>query len=665
MGDFQIVAPVAGLSSVPIGDLDDLIHSAVPRERPFEGGVASNEPDSSARFATYLYPELAGWLPLLERLSFPVSEAAYIAALTRRNGTDFQSELLASGLVGEDSFCRAFAAELDVGYTASLNPGRLIVPDESAIESLRRRNWRIPVKIEEKSGSSSYLVSPERLAPGQLRALLDRYPEVSKRVKIVAQGTLRRALSERVRIDLVKAVVSDLFDRYPALSARIVANAWQGSVLGAGLMALLVSLLAAPATTYAALHLCFSVFFLSCVGLRFAAIPWSPRRGDAPDLPALADGVPVYSVLVALYKEQEIVPDLIAALGRLVWPKARLEIKLVCEEDDLATLNAIGACDLPGHIEVVKVPVFGPRTKPKALAYALPLASGEFVALFDAEDNPHPLQLVEAWRRFQESGPDLACVQAPLEITNRRAGPVSLMFAFEYAALFRGLLPWLTRNRLLTPLGGTSNHFRRSALDHVGGWDPYNVTEDADLGMRLARFAYRTEMISLPTFEAGPERWSEWLPQRTRWLKGWVQTWLVHMRDPMALAWQLGFGSFLMAQILFAGMVVSALIHPFLIVTAFVLALELAAERTMSTWQSNMLIFDVTNIACGYISFLLLGWQTLTKTERKTFWKIALYTPVYWMMISIAAWRAVWQLWQRPHHWEKTRHRKPLAAPNP
>jgi cellulose synthase/poly-beta-1,6-N-acetylglucosamine synthase-like glycosyltransferase len=180
--------------------------------------------------------------------------------------------------------------------------------------------------------------------------------------------------------------------------------------------------------------------------------------------------------------------------------------------------------------------------------------------------------------------------------------------------------------------------------------------------MRLARFAYRTEMISLPTFEAGPERWSEWLPQRTRWFKGWMQTWLVHMREPMTLARQLGFGSFVIAQIMFAGMAASALFHPFLVVTAFLLAFELSADGTMSTWRSNMLIFDVITIACGYISFLLLGWQTLAKAERRNFWRIVLYTPVYWMMISLAAWRAVWQLWSRPHHWEKTPHRKQPAV---
>src|SRR5690606_36007305 len=154
--------------------------------------------------------------------------------------------------------------------------------------------------------------------------------------------------------------------------------------------------------------------------------------------------------------------------------------------------------------EVIEVPPGLPRTKPKALAYALPLTGGEFVTLYDAEDRPDPMQLAEAWQRFRQSGPDLAVLQAPLEISNRSDGAIARMFAFEYAALFRGLLPWLSRRRLMLPLGGTSNHFRRAALDAVGGWDPYNVTEDADLGMRLARFGYRAGTLSRPTLEPAP-----------------------------------------------------------------------------------------------------------------------------------------------------------------
>lgn len=212
----------------------------------------------------------------------------------------------------------------------------------------------------------------------------------------------------------------------------------------------------------------------------------------------------------------------------------------------------------------------------------------------------------------------------------------------ESALCFSTLAAWCAC--YITP------HFRRTALDEVGGWDPFNVTEDADLGMRLARFGYRAETISCPTREPAPRRLGVWLPQRTRWFKGWSQTWLVHMRSPLRLARELGIESFLVAQILFAGMLASAILHPLLLVTLFLLIAELQAAEPMDGFHSALLLFDTANIACGYLSFLLLGWQTLAKAEKRGFWKIVLFTPVYWMMMSLAGLRAVWYLWRRPHH---------------
>ena len=423
----------------------------------------------------------------------------------------------------------------------------------------------------------------------------------------------------------MRQATNDLFDRYPDLSARIVASAWQGAIVGAMLIALPVAVWLSPGGSWVAMHILCSIFFLSCIALRVAAtIAGRLGREPVSEKPSPAD-LPVYSVLVALYREAAVVPELVAALRRIDWPGSKLEIKLVCEEDDVTTLAALDTQALPPNMEVVRVPVFGPRTKPKALAYALPLTGGEFVALYDAEDQPHPGQLLSAWRKFDASPPDVACVQAPLEVADLGGGLISRMFAFEYAGLFRGLLPWLSANRTLLPLGGTSNHFRRSALEEVGGWDPYNVTEDADLGVRLARFGYRTETIACPTMESAPETFATWLPQRTRWFKGWLQTWLVHMRHPALLMVELRPASFLVGQILCAGMVLSALAHPFLFVSGVVLAVDLALERPSATWKSALLAVDIVNVGCGYLSFLLLGWRNLRLGEKLGFWKVVLF----------------------------------------
>jgi cellulose synthase/poly-beta-1,6-N-acetylglucosamine synthase-like glycosyltransferase len=271
--------------------------------------------------------------------------------------------------------------------------------------------------------------------------------------------------------------------------------------------------------------------------------------------------LPVYSVLVPLYREQAVVGQLIASLERLNWPRSKLDIKLVCERDDFDTIGEIRARALPSNYELVLVPTGGPRTKPKALNYALQFARGEIIAVFDAEDRPHPDQLLEAWQAFQRGGDQLACVQAPLIIGNFRQNLLTRMFAFEYATLFRGLLPWLASQGLVIPLGGTSNHFRRSCLDQVGGWDAYNVTEDADLGMRLARFGYGIDVITRGTVEDAPVDYSVWHKQRTRWIKGWMQTWLVHGRNPYATWRELGWWRFVVNQIYTLGIIGSASIH--------------------------------------------------------------------------------------------------------
>lgn len=647
--------------NVPLVDAAHLYGAAVGED--FSAGDAATlherQPVDGFAYVLHLFPHLAEWTPVLRRLRLFAGDAAYLATLALRNGTVFQTELLASGIVSESDFCRALAEELGIGHLETLDPDDLLAPDQQAISFLRSGSWRIPFRAADKEGSTSYLIAPDRLGIGHLRTLIDRYPHVRDRLKLVTPSVLREALVTRVRHSLVRRATHDLFDCYPNMSARVVLTGWQGPALGALAVALSVAFWHVPGETWLALHFFLSIFFLSCVALRFLAL--MADRPGREQIGGNEQDKPVYSLLVALYREAEVANELVAALERIEWPKSKLDIKLVCEADDRETLQALRSLSLPSYMEVVEAPAFGPRTKPKALAFALPLARGEFVALYDAEDHPHPQQLLEAWRKFRQSPPEVACVQAPLEIVNGRAGMIARMFAFEYAALFRGMLPFLADRRLLVPLGGTSNHFRRSVIDEVGNWDPFNVTEDADLGLRLARLGYRTEMIGCPTWETAPDNFATWLPQRTRWLKGWMQTWLVHMRNPATLLRELGPASFLVGQILFAGMVMSALAHPFFLLTGMALAAELVLDRPANSWRSFLLAVDIVNVGFGYLSFLLLGWKVSKLREKVAFWKIAFFTPVYWMLLSLAAWRALWQLCRKPHMWEKTPHR-PLGA---
>ena len=453
----------------------------------------------------------AEWQRLVERLELPSDVALHAAVQANVNGTDFQTELLASRAVSEEAFFRALAMDLDLPFVGQVDPERLIIRSEQSLTLLRRRGGIELVKIEEADGIA-YLIAPECTRIGTLQALLKRKPGMRSRLRVTTTSALRAALLKCAEPPLMRIGARDLFERYPEYSARIVVSAWQGMAWGVLLAAFVMAIVFVPDAAYATIHALFSLCFLACIGLRVAAAHAARPPVRLKVVPAAARDLPVYSVLVALYDEAGMVPGLIEALERIEWPRSKLEIKLCCEADDRATLSAIRACALPSYIEVIETPPQGPRTKPKALSYALPVTGGEFVVLFDAEDRPHPMQLMEAWQRFRESGAELACVQAPLEISNRHGSFISRMFFFEYAALFRGLLPWLSRRGLMLPLGGTSNHFRREALEAVGSWDPHNVTEDADLGLRLARFGYRSETISCPTLEEAPEDFGTWLP---------------------------------------------------------------------------------------------------------------------------------------------------------
>jgi cellulose synthase/poly-beta-1,6-N-acetylglucosamine synthase-like glycosyltransferase len=601
-------------------------------------------------------PEVIAWRPVLDRLGITDSACMMLASQAGNCGASFQAELLASGMVAEADFYRAVATELGVAFEAEPDPTRLVMRQEDCLMLLRRGTRRMAATMLDGSRGLLHLVAPDSDGWLRLQRLCRESPDLRRRIRIVAPTALRRAILLRSREALTRQALTSLYEKRPEFSARYVLSSYQAFALGLFATVVPTAVLLSPRSAWTALHVFLSLFFFACAVLRAAAALWRPSsRPRLPSATASHD-FPVYSVLVALYKEVDVVPDLLVGLTQLRWPASKLEIKLVCEEDDPKTVQAIRAHPLGSRVEVIVVPDTLPRTKPKALSYALPLTSGEFVVLYDAEDRPHPMQLLEAWHRFQEASSDLACLQAPLQISNRAAGVIANMFGVEYAALFRRLLPWLAENRLMFPLGGTSNHFRRCALEEVGGWDPYNVTEDADLGLRLARFGYRADTISCPTLEDAPEDFRSWRLQRMRWFKGWMQTWLVHMRRPVRLAAELSPPSCCLVQVLFAGMVLSALFHPFLFAAMVLLAVQLVVGAPLGGWQSALLAFDTVSVTLGYASFMVLGGLSLIAGERKDYWKVCLYTPLYWLMLSVAAWCAVYELCTRPHHWNKTPH---------
>lgn len=358
--------------------------------------------------------------------------------------------------------------------------------------------------------------------------------------------------------------------------------------------------------------------------------------------------LPRYTLLCPLYREERVAASLLAALARIDYPAAKLDIKLILEADDGETLSAAQARPLPPAVEILVLPPGGPRTKPRALMMALPFARGELVAVYDAEDRPGRGQLREAAETFAAAGPRLGCLQAPLSIANPDDTWLTRFFAAEYDALFRVLLPAFARFGLPMPLGGTSNHFRIHALRQSLGWDPYNVTEDADLGFRLACNGWRIGAIATPTVEEAPPSFSGWLRQRGRWFKGWLQTLAVLARRPRRLWRELGAGGLLALVATLAGSLGSALVH-------IVCWAGLAVMVARGVWPGWIGLAAAVFLVgyLGSILHMLVGWR---RAGRKGFAPWLVLLPLAWLAMGMAALRAVWELRARPHYWDKTEH---------
>ena len=355
---------------------------------------------------------------------------------------------------------------------------------------------------------------------------------------------------------------------------------------------------------------------------------------------------PDYTLLIALKDEAETAPQLAAAIRGLDYPAGRLDVKLLVETGDEATAFALRRQRWPEGAELLVVPPGLPRTKPRALNYGLARARGEHIVVYDAEDRPHPDQLKAAVRAFRSDGASLACVQAPLVGEGAR-GWIAGQWALEFAVQFGRLLPGLVRQRLPVMLGGTSNHFRRAALVQAGGWDAWNVTEDADLGLRLAREGLKVGMIAPPTLEAPPEGLLVWINQRSRWLKGFLQTWLVVMRRPGEAVREMGLAGFVSMQLTLGAAILSALVHG-----PWAVWLALCAFLPGLAMGPAFLTLAAVSYAAGIAMAL---WAPGRKDWRR--WVLAVSLPLYWPLQSAAMVRAICGLARCPHFWAKTPHR--------
>lgn len=366
--------------------------------------------------------------------------------------------------------------------------------------------------------------------------------------------------------------------------------------------------------------------------------------------------LPTYTVAVAMYREEAVLQQLVTALQALDYPPAKLDIRLLIEADDGGMRAALAKMDLPAHFTVSIVPPGHPRTKPRALNLALLEARGSLFTIFDAEDIPDPQQLRMAAARFLSAPQELACLQARLVIDHAGNGTLPALFALEYAALFEVLNPGLLRFQLPIMLGGTSNHFRTQALRAIGGWDAWNVTEDADLGLRLVRAGYRIGDLPSNTREEAPVTIPAWLRQRSRWIKGYMQTIVTHSRRPLSLLREAGPAATFSFLSLSLGTVVTALGYPAFAVAALIACWDgslFAPVGALATLTSTLAL-AIWLLGC----VTLFAPPALGALRRRSPELLVLVPllPLYYALVSVAAWIALYDYFNRRFAWNKTEH---------
>jgi len=594
--------------------------------------------------------DIAHEISLPPEIAFLLAEGVDVRLLIRAAraaaaaGTDAATALLNAGLLDETAYYRALARKLGAPYLDGPNAFGL---------GLRFPDSLVAGLAPLAPGS----VAPCVLAPrGRLIADLLDGPHRAVMPAITSPTHLREAVFAAIPGAVADHAAQDLRRHMPERAVpREPASRWLLLLVLASIAALCLFALLPPPLARA-VTLAGQGLFLAMTTFRLAAlIIAAPVAADAVDLLTDAE-LPVYTVLVALHREAAVVPRLIRGLMALDYPAAKLDIKLLIEADDPETAAALARIALPARFEVITVPPGAPRTKPRALNAALPLARGALLTVYDAEDVPDPGQPRLAASLFARLPERTACLQGRLVIDNAGDSRLARAFALEYAGLFDVLNPALARLDLPIPLGGTSMHLRTRVLRALHGWDAWNVTEDADLGMRLALAGYGVGDLPSATIEEAPARLGPWLAQRTRWLKGLMQTSLAHGRHPLANAARLGGLEALCAAALVPGTVASALAYPVCLACAAWNFLILEVPAAPSFPDNLAAGFAITLFGVGFAAMVLpaligcarRGWGDLAQS--------APWMPLYFLLVSLAAWLALAELVHAPVRWNKTQH---------
>ncbi len=503
-------------------------------------------------------------------------------------------------------------------------------------------------------GSSRIAVASSHLVDGSERQSIEERIGAPVEVFMTTEWDLVQYLARAAGSGLSDLASFEFANRYPDLSAAEVTTPRQRLVLIVCALVTAAALVTSFWNTLALLVMLVSLVFLAGILFKVSAAAAGARVHFDTFAPAILDDadLPRYSVLVPLYHEAIVVEELIASLEAIDYPPEKLEILLLVEEDDVETRTAIVRARPPATMVIIGVPPGGPATKPKACNVGLVFATGDLLVIYDAEDRPEPDQLRKVAALFNVSEQEVICVQAALNYHNRSRNLLTRMFTLEYSLWFDYMLEGLDFLHLPIPLGGTSNHFRTGKLRELGGWDPFNVTEDADLGIRAAALGYRVKVIGSTTFEEANSKLGSFVKQRSRWIKGYMQTAFVHTRHPVRLARKVGILRFLAFLLLVAATPL-----------AFLAVIPLYAIFIVSIFTPSILGLPHWAIVVGDVDFFagntaMIYLSMVAGYRRGHFdlsW-LAVLNPIYWLAHSVASYRALWQLIARPHYWDKTPH---------
>jgi cellulose synthase/poly-beta-1,6-N-acetylglucosamine synthase-like glycosyltransferase len=456
--------------------------------------------------------------------------------------------------------------------------------------------------------------------------------------------------------------VFELAEQDPKMSAKQVFAPAQVVVVYALLTAFMAGLALAPIATLIVINVAMGIFYLGNFLFKGILVALGGSRSTDQDhaVAMLArqlrdEDLPVFTVLVPMFREPEMLPILAHALRQLDYPLGKLDIKIVLEAGDHATIAVARTLGLEGVFEIIQVPASVPQTKPKACNFALRFARGEYLVIYDAEDRPEPDQLRKVVATFRQSPPEVACLQCRLNYYNANENWLARMFTLDYSLWFDQILPGLERLNIPIPLGGTSNHFKIKVLRELHAWDPFNVTEDADLGLRLTQKGYRVRVVDSTTFEEASCHAGNWIRQRSRWIKGYMQTFLVHTRRPLHLLRTTGPLGFFGFVFFIGGTVLSGLFNP--IFWMLYLVWLIASTSGFDVVFPRMLLFlSLFNLLAGNGAFTYLSMLAPIRRGWLNLVPFSLTVLGYWVLISIAAYRGLWQLLRDPFYWEKTQH---------